>query len=148
MASPLDAPTVHDKWLKPCICSRWRWMRATASDFVKAAWQVDQRAEGSSLLGCSVVKYAGSRLPSCGNWLVARSSVLTRWRPRASTDEVSLRRAITNGGILSRSDCCLITINFGHSRIGGTSFRGRVAVATPHPPNSLTPKMLSVGGAK
>lgn len=51
-------------------------------------------------------------------------------------------------GFLSRSDCFLIAVNFGHSRIGRTIFRGRAAVGTPHPPNSLTPKMLSVGGAK
>ena len=51
-------------------------------------------------------------------------------------------------GFLSRSDCFLITANFGHSRIEGTHFRGRVAEGTPHPPNSLTPKMLSVSGAK
>ena len=51
-------------------------------------------------------------------------------------------------GFLSRSDCFPVTVNFGHSRIGRTIFRGRAAVGTPHPPNSLTPKTLSVGGSK
>ena len=51
-------------------------------------------------------------------------------------------------GFLSRSDCFLITVNFGHSRIGRTIFRGRAAVGTPHPPNSLTRATLFVGGSK